>query len=253
MVLLQDNNWSTNTVLRTLLTLVFILWLASVMSQYDDSDDENKLKTKVKPPPSNIVLEQISLPPTPKVAEESKLAKQLTKPMTKYVKRSSQTPPINKQQISQVYQKLSDKGVDIQIAWPQNINDREAALTFMYQCAGVQFAVLRGNVITKAGHTKVNQAISNDYSEWVRVALGSLSRKEHNWLNAYALTGTPIRLFPRQIDWRLAQYLAQALKGVPLSHFRANYQVTNQSLQLTQIHINEQRITDIWILYKGKC
>ena len=123
----------------------------------------------------------------------------------------------------------------------------------MYQCAGVQFAVLSGKVITKAGHTKFNQSISNDYSDWVRVAQGSLSRKEHNWLNAYALTGTPIRLFPRHIDWRLAQHLAQALKGHTLTNFRASYQVTNQSLQLIHIHINKQRLTDTWILYQGKC
>jgi hypothetical protein len=261
MYLFQKNHWQVSTLLRGLLAIVFIMWLASVMTQYYEKAVTHKPKITIKQPPSNIVIEQLALPPLPKpktsvkpqATAVSKLAKQTVEPVNKVVKQSLQTPPVNKQQIENIYQQLSDEGVNIQIAWPQNDKERQAALNFMYQCVGVQFAVLNGKTLTKINHTKINHTKLTDYSEWIRVAQGSLSKKEHNWLNAYALTGSPIRLFPRHIDWRLAQYLANALKGLPLASLRANYQVTNQRLQLTHIHINNQAITDSWILYQGKC
>lgn len=244
MYLLQNNNWQASTLFRGLLAIIFMFWLATVLLQYDEKSIAKKLKITTTQLPSNIVIEQLALPPIPKPIP--------------IPKEKPQTAPVNKQMIEQVYQKLSDDAVDIQIAWPRHANTREATLEFMYQCVGVQFAVLSGNTFTKINHTKINhtklnQSTSSDYSDWVRVAQGSLSKKEHNWLNAYALNGTPIRLFPRSIDWRLAQYLTSVLKGAPLTSFRANYQVTNRQLQLTHIHINKQQITDNWLLYKSMC
>jgi hypothetical protein len=268
MSLLQNINGHASTLLRGLLAVVFIVWLASVMTQYDEKTTTKKPEISIKQPPSNIVIEQFALPPIPKPkaksqtsaqpALEPKRVKQALEPATTDAKQSSQTPPVDKQQVEQVYQKLSDEAVDIQIAWPQNVNERHSALNFMYRCVGVQFAVLNGSTLTKFNHTKFNHTKFNqtkliDYSDWVRIAQGSLSNKEHNWLNAYALAGTPIRLFPRSIDWRLSEYLAKALKGLPLASLRAKYQVTNQRLQLTNIHINSQRISGSWVLYQGKC
>jgi hypothetical protein len=251
MVLLQNKNWPATTVLRGLLTVVFMLWLATVMSQYDDNDIEKQLKISVKQPFSNIVIEQLTLPPVPKPKarpQASAIAELAKQPLEPALKKAKQTPAAEKQQIEQVYKQLSDQGIDIQIAWPQKTHQQQGALDFMYQCAGMQFAVLNGNNITKA-----NQFSLSDYSDWIRVAQGNLSKKEHHWLNAYALTGTPIRLFPRDIDLRLAQHLANALKDSPLVNLRANYQVNNQRLYLTHIQLNKQPITGSWELYQGKC
>jgi len=249
MVLLQNKNWPATTLLRGLLTVFFILWLASVMSQYDDNDIEKKQKNSVKQPPNNIVIEQLTLPPVPTAKPQASTVQELVhqspEPALKKVK---QTPAADKQQVEQVYKQLSDQGVDIQIAWPQQVHQQQEALYFMFQCAGMQFAVLKGNNITK-----VNQFSLSEYSGWIRVAQGNLSKKEQHWLTAYALTGTPIRLFPRNIDLRLASHLANALKGSPLVNLRANYQVSNQRLYLTQIQLNKQPITGSWELYQGKC
>jgi hypothetical protein len=274
---LQNNSWQASTLLRALLTIVFIVWLASVMTQYNKKITTQKPQISIKQPPSNVVIEQLPLPavPTPKLVTKpktptksqtpalSKIAKQTSEPANKMEEKAPQTSSVNKQHIEKVYQTLSNEGVDIQIAWPQDVNKRQAALNFMYQCVGVQFAVLNGNTLTKINHTKTNhtkidhnkpnQSKLIDYSEWIRVAQGSLSKKEQNWLNAYAIKGTPIRLFPRQLDWRLAEYLANVLKGTPLASLRANYQVTNYSLKLTHIYINNKKITNSWILYQGKC
>jgi hypothetical protein len=112
----------------------------------------------------------------------------------------------------------------------------------------MQFAVLNNNEITK-----VNQLRLSDYSDWIRIAQGDLSKKEQHWLNAYALTGTAIRLFPRDIDLRLAKNLANTLNGAPIVSLRATYQVTHQQLHLTQIRVNNQPVKGSWTLYQGEC
>ncbi|WP_232787952.1 hypothetical protein [Paraglaciecola sp. MB-3u-78] len=223
-----------------------------MLIQYDDNPIEKQQKISVKPLPKDIILEQLTLPPVPtakpqtsKVSAVSELVHQSPETALKKVK---QTPPSEKQQVEQVYKQLSDQGVDIQIAWPQQAHQQQAALDFMYKCAGMQFAMLKGNNITK-----VNQLRLSDYSDWIRVAQGNLSQKEQHWLNVYALTGTAIRLFPREIDFRLSQHLANALKGSSLVNFRANYQVTNQTLLLNNIQLNNQTIKGSWPLYQGKC
>jgi hypothetical protein len=248
---LQNKNWPATAVLRGGLTIVFILWLATVMSQYDDNPIEKQQKINVKQAPSNIVIEQLILPPVPvpkakpQASAVSELANQPPEPAIKQVK---QSPPVNKQQVEQVYKQLSDQGIDIQIAWPQQVHQQQGASDFMYQCAGMQFAMLNGNKITK-----VNQFALSDYSDWIRVAQGNLSKKEQHWITAYSLAGTPIRLFPRNIDLRLAEHLANALKGAPLVNLRANYQVSNQRLYLTKIQLNNQAIKTSWELYISEC
>jgi len=259
MLFLQNKSVSASIVFRSLLTIFFMLWLTTVMSQYDDHPLEKHQKISVKPLPKDIILEQLTLPPVPapKVKPQASVVSQRTNQPSEQPAQPTpsadkqqvkQTPTADKQQVEQVYKQLSDQGVDIQIAWPQQAHQRQAALGFMYQCAGMQFAVLKGNNITK-----VNQLKLSDYSDWIRVAQGNLSKKEQHWLNAYALTGTAIRLFPREIDFRLSQHLANALKGSLLVNFRANYQVTNQTLLLKNIQLNNHVIKGSWPLYQGKC
>ena len=250
MYLLQKNNWSANTILLAVLTIIFIFWLASVMSQYDDNEHENK-QIKDKPAASNIVIEQLTLPPVPQpkmTSQRTAVSKPVSPSPNPAINQTKQSSSATKQQVQQVYQQLSDQGVDIQIAWPPKVHQQQAALDFMYQCAGMQFAVLNNNEITK-----VNQLRLSDYSDWIRIAQGDLSKKEQHWLTAYSLKGTAIRLFPRDIDLRLAKNLANTLNGTPIVSLRATYQVTHQQLHLTQIRVNNQLVKGSWTLYQGGC
>lgn len=279
MYLLQNNNWQASNLIMGLLTIIFITWLATVLVQYDEQTAAQKPEATTKQQLSKIVIEQLTLPPIPEPKKTAKshalaakkLAKHPPEPTTKIEKK---VPPVNKQTVEQVYQQLSGNGgnskkpVDIQIAWPRFTDERQAALDFMYQCVGVQFAVLNGNVITKIDHNKythnkythkkpntakLNHTTIKNYSDWIRVAQGSLSKNEQNWLNAFALTGIPVRLFPRNIDRRLARYLSNELKGKALVSVKANYLVTNQKLYLVNIYLNNQEITARWVLHQGKC
>lgn len=255
MYLLHTNNWSATSILRGLLAIIFILWLTSVLSQYDNNEIENRHIISAKHPPSNVVIEQLSLPPVPNTKVQTLVAvpKFSEQSPELIIEETIQSSPVNKQHIQQVYQQLSEQGIDIQIAWPQQPHQQQAALDFMYQCAGMQFAVLNGNILNKVNHTKVNQIKLSEYSDWIRVAQGSLSTKEQHWLNAYALTGTAIRLFPREIDFRLAQHLANTLRGAPIASLRATYQVSHQRLHLTQIRVNNQPVKGSWTLYQSEC
>ncbi|AGH46475.1 hypothetical protein C427_4373 [Paraglaciecola psychrophila 170] len=187
--------------------------------------------------------------PTPKAEPQALAFSELAnRPPESIIKQVKQSPPVNKKQVEQVCKQLSDLGVDIQIARPQQIHQQQGALGFMYQCAGMQFAMSNGNKFTK-----VNQFALSDYSDWIRVAQENLSKKEHHWITAYSLTGTPIRLFPRNIDLRLAQHSANALKGAPLVNLRANYQVSNRRLYMTKIQLNNHPKNASWTLYQGEC
>ena len=44
MALLQNNHWQASTLLRGVLAIVFMLWLASVMTQYDEKTTTQKPK-----------------------------------------------------------------------------------------------------------------------------------------------------------------------------------------------------------------
>ena len=263
MHLFQNSHFQASTLLCGLLTVAFILWLTNVMVQYDKETTLEQPEITLQPSPSHIVVEPLMLPavPKPKLKPRPKSKprtsavsthdKSLVVTVTEVLEQA--TPPADQQQIEHVYQELNDEDMQLQIAWPQQAGERQETLDFMYQCVGMQFAVLNENTLITVNHSKLNQTSITNYSEWIRIAQGSLSEKEQHWLHAYALTGIPVRLFPRQLDWRLAQYLANTLQGLPLSSLEATYLLTNQRLQLTNIHINQQPILDNWVLYQGKC
>lgn len=245
MLLFQGSSQQASLFVRGMASIVFITWLASVAIQYYWSDSAQKKQDLDETPLTNVSIEQLTLPPLPKPVDQ----KQMTSaPQSMVAKQSPKPSTTNEQRIENIYQQLSAEGKDVQLAWPKRSGQRQAALDFMYQCVGMQFAVLNENIITP-----LNQATLSDYSDWIRVAKGSLSSKEKNWLSAFALNGTPIRLFPRSIDLRLASYVAQVLKGESLASLRASYQVTAQRLRLTDIYLNNQPIADSWVLYQGRC
>lgn len=257
---LPANRLHVTSVLRGVLATIFIVWLLLVLFQYYKPVTLPKKPITEKQTSQQVLVKQVSLPPLPKQNSASAViptVKTPTKSPTKpeqsekltEMPKPQKTPTANRAEtVEQVYQQLTKEGVDIQIAWPQDANKRQAALHFMYQCVGVQLAALNGNQITKLNQTKVN-----DYSDWVRVAQGRLSYEEQNWINAYSVTGTIIRLFPRSLDWRLSQYLANTLQGSPLKSLRASYQINHQGLFLRDIWLNKQPITDTWLIYKKQC
>ena len=246
--------------LRRILLLIFFAWLVMVMTKFYFTPRMQKPEV-IQPPAKNVAIQQIALPKVPERTEPTQATKQQSNSEINKSQASAKARPDYKknrskpaksgnkqQQVEQLYHQLNAKGVDIQLAWPQDNNQRQAAWDFMYLCAGVQFAVLNNNQITQ-----VNQQSQNDYSEWIRVAQGDLSTKEQNWIKAYGLKGTPIRLFPKQIDWRLANNLANALKGAALVSLRASYQVFSHQLLLTNIQLNNHPITESWLLYQDSC
>ena len=239
--------WSVSKVLHLLLTVIFMLWLIHVFIQSPHETESSLAKKINQQLPDDITLEQHSLPALPLSANTNQ-ERSVSKSETLGKKPIERLLAINKQQVEQVYRQLTDEGLDIQIAWPQKASEQQATLDFMYRCAHMQFAVLKENKVTR-----VNQLELSDYSEWIRLAQGNLSKKERNWLKAYALEGQAIRLFPSQIDLRLAQHLALSLNGTPLAKLRANYLVINQTFYLSNIWLNNQPVKGNWLLYKSNC
>lgn len=238
--------WSGSKVLHLLLTVMFMLWLIHVFIQSPHETESSHPKEINQQPPDDITLEQHSLPALP-LSVNTNHERSVSKPETLGKKPIEKPLPTNNQ-VEQLYRQLTDEGLDIQIAWPQTASEQQATLDFMYQCAHMQFAVLKDNKVTK-----VNQLALSDYSEWIRLAQGNLSKKERNWLKAYALEGQAIRLFPSQIDLRLAHHLTLSLNGTPLAKLRANYMVINQTLYLSNIWLNNQSVSGSWLLYKSDC
>ena len=72
----------------------------------------------------------------------------------------------------------------------------------------------------------------------MRVAQGTLAQREYQWLRQYQLSGTAVRLFPKKIDWQLANILAEQLDGKALHTFRANYRLKHNRLQLDNIYLD---------------
>lgn len=162
--------------------------------------------------------------------------------------------PVNKKSVSAIYQQLSsDSDINIELAWPNNISARQDILIFLYQCIGMKFGVLsNGNVtLAKTPYQQLDQ--KQQPSEWLRIAQGQLANQEQQWLKQYNLAGTPVRLFPKSVDWQLAKHINNKLKGEPLKSLRARYKRAKQRLLLTDIQLNGQQLSKNWTLITTKC
>jgi len=169
--------------------------------------------------------------------------------------------------VSAMYQQLiSDNTLDIEIAWPNNTLERQNTFSFLYQCLGMKFGVLnwpKSNqpkvTLAKASYqnssnfSKMKSDNSNQASDWLRIAQGQLASQERHWLKQYNLSGTPVRLFPKVIDWQLASLLTQQLNNVPLTSFRARYKYANNHLMLTNIRLNGNMLSKNWTLITSSC
>jgi hypothetical protein len=170
------------------------------------------------------------------------------------------------EQTAKVYHQLiSDQSLSIEIAWPEQIHSREKLFNYLYQCVGVRFGVLNQHGVTLAKQTSQQRYTpitpKTKHSEWLRIAQGSLGSNEQKWLTQYKLSGTPIRLFPKNIDWQLAHLVAEHLggkldkqgKALVLKNLRAKYKLVGQRLMLDNININNEKLNQSWLLVETNC
>ncbi|MDX2366852.1 MAG: hypothetical protein QNK36_00315 [Colwellia sp.] len=158
--------------------------------------------------------------------------------------------------ISAIYQQLvSDNSISIELAWPNESSARQGLFTFLYQCIGMKFGVLNNQKVTlaKTFYQNVNANDAQQSSEWLRIAQGKLASQERLWLQQYNLSGTPVRLFPKVVDWQLAKLINNELNGKPLKNLRAHYKYDHQRLMLINIRLNGQWLRKNWTLIESKC
>ena len=158
--------------------------------------------------------------------------------------------------ISAIYQQLiSDSSISIELAWPNETSARQGIFTYLYQCIGMKFGVLNNQKVTlaKTFYQHVNANDEQQPSEWLRIAQGQLASQERLWLQQYHLSGTPVRLFPKMVDWQLAKLINKQLNGEPLKSLRANYNYANKHLMLKNISLNGQSLSENWTLIENKC
>ncbi len=221
----------------------------------------------------SLVLAQVNLPAVPKqpmtkapqssktstpivnkINQQSSTEKQANS--AKDIQKKASKQHVSKSSASAIYQQLiSDSSLDIELAWPNEISARQDVFTFLYQCIGMKFGVLNNQKVSlvriPSRNTRFNE--KQQPSEWLRIAQGKLAKQELRWLQQYNLSGTPVRLFPKMVDWQLAKHINNQLNGKPLKSLRAHYKRDNQHLILTGIKLNGQLLNNNWKLIENKC
>jgi hypothetical protein len=201
-----------------------------------------------------IKAKVISPQPTEKNAEQALAKKQQTVPNEKPDKQPIKA--VTKESTSAIYQQLvSDNSISIELAWPNKSSVRQDLFTFLYQCIGMKFGVLNNQkvTLTKTFYQNVNANDEQQPSEWLRIAQGQLASQERLWLKQYHLSGTPVRLLPKEVDWQLAKLINNQLKGKPLKSLRAHYKYDHQRLMLRNIRLNGRYLSDNWTLIETEC
>jgi len=273
----QINHWQ-KTILNSLATEI-------KANKTPTEQIHNKKINRAKSSLNDLSLMQVELPDVPQhsVMPSTLQKKADTIASTKVTKnkeikelKAREVKPVrlhkSKQSVSAMYKQLtSDDSIDIEIAWPKNRHDRQDTFTYLYQCIGMRFGVLNGLTSAKKKVTLVNNyeqynvhnnprdiknAMANNaqqVSDWLRIAQGQLANQEHHWMQKYTLTGTPVRLFPKTVDWQLAHLLTLQLKSANLTSFRARYQRSGDHLLLTNISVNGRLLPHDWTLISKKC
>ena len=181
-----------------------------------------------------------------KLADKAELKTPQQKPKPEPQQEPKQEPR-QEQTAAQVYAQLqADNSLDLQIALPASPAKQQQLLNYFYRCAAVQFAVLQQQQLSYLSPQRYVPV-----SQWLRVANGSLSKQEQQWLAQQ--NGIPIRIFPQTIDQRLAQYIATNLNGTKLSSLRATYKLSPSGLTLSNINLNNQSINSNWLLHHSQC
>jgi hypothetical protein len=270
------------------LTILIIYWLISIwniniwqqmlLEKTTENQPSKALKKTINNKGRSLVFTNVDLPELPKKAIDlikknigspqssiKKTKQALTekqpilsnKQATKKANNKSKKQVINavkKDSTSAIYQQLiSDNSISIELAWPNESSARQGLFTFLYQCIGMKFGVLNNKKVTLAKTFYQNVNDEQQPSEWLRIAQGQLAIQERLWLQQYNLSGTPVRLFPKVLDWQLAKFINIQLNGKPLKSLRAFYKYDHQRLVLNNIRLNGQWLSEEWTLTKNKC
>lgn len=191
----------------------------------------------------DVANTEVSKPPRPKsVNSPSEISSNLK------VKKDVRT--FNKKQsTAQIYNELSDKkNLSLEIALPEGVRNRDETFDYLYQCAGVQFALLKGRELT---YLSTNKRIVP--SQYLRRPQGTLDHRELRWLSKHQGSGVPVRVFPKQMDWQLSNYIARSLRGESLRAFQASYKLRANGLYLVDIKLNGQNIHESWLILQRLC
>jgi len=223
------------------------LWQKNIKPKYLKSVPQTPIEVIAK---KQIRLSAIALPPLPRKTQKEEANEKIeTSLVIAAIDKSVKSKIIKKESTANMYKKLvMNSALNIEIAWPQNTTEREKLFNYLYQCAGMKFGVLQQQrvILVKDYHHQ-------PHSEWLRVAQGALAQREYQWLRQYQLSGTAVRLFPKKIDWQLANILAEQLNGKALHTFRANYRLKHNRLQLDNIYLNGEKNNTNWILMQTHC
>jgi hypothetical protein len=222
------------------------------------------------PAPPQLTLQSKSLNPAGERAKSVNTIKHSVKPISKTVVQAAdqntsikqQTPSTNQfnkatmKDVSSIYQQLiSDNSIDIELAWPNQKTERKDIFNFLYQCVGMRFGVLNNQKVflAETNSPPTNPHKKQQSSQWLRIAQGQLTNQERHWLQQYNLAGTPVRLFPKVVDWQLSILINKQLNSEPLKSVRAHYKYNNRRLMLTNITLNDRRIDNDWQLIEKEC
>ena len=118
-------------------------------------------------------------------------------------------------------------------------------LEYMHTCVGIDVGAINNSKLTVFSHKH------SRHSDIVRVASGYTTAQERALLAIYAPGKTLVRLYPYSFDQKLGVFISRVLGVVPLSEFRGEYRVGNNSLWLTNIMINQTHINGDWQLHQG--
>jgi len=280
------NHWQESVLKKTVRIQPSILLKEVALPK--EKLSKEKLATAVNNKEQSLVFTKVDLPEAPELPEQPRPTKSVkgnkyknistvkasvkasAKPIVKpRIKETAQGAPIKQQvsaakqsnkatmkNVSNIYQQLiSDDSIDIELAWPNQKAARKDIFSFLYQCVGMRFGVLNNQKVFLANtaYHQSNAHKKQQTSQWLRIAQGQLTNQERHWLQQYNLAGTPVRLFPKAVDWQLSTLINKQLNGEPLRSVRAHYKYNNRRLMLTNISLNGRQIDKDWQLIERQC
>ena len=135
----------------------------------------------------------------------------------------------------------------------ENAGANEKILRYMHKCLDVGLAALDGTnliMLNKPGHVNSTEYMAQ-YSQLIRVVSGAKLPLEQDLLSLYAPNKSLVRLFPYWFDQTLGYYLAKQLHNTELTQFSAQYMLQKGSLWLTDISVNNENVTQAWLIKQG--
>ncbi|MFT6896690.1 MAG: hypothetical protein ACJA13_001093 [Paraglaciecola sp.] len=156
--------------------------------------------------------------------------------------------PLERSTTNGMYQQLSeDTTLVIELMLPHDPQHRARLFSYFYECAGVAFGIFHSDKVEV-----LSGASNRGHSHWLRVAQGELNYREMNWLKGVK-QGQAVRLFPKELDWQLAQRLSQQLGTSTLQMLSGEYQLQASGVYLRNININGKGIDESWQLSGHSC